>query len=270
MGSARRWTRDGDRRGRGAGGERSHTALQVWISGDLPCDPAWREGSSVRVVRPLDLAALVLRSPWIQPRAARASAIARCNMGEPLEARGEPRRDPTCSRSRSRRASSPMRPNSAARWSASATRSTSFCPARMSPIRGEAAFLAPREFLGGFARRLRDPPRIRPRHPGSLRSAPSRTGAHRRPGRRRRLGSAWRRRRGGRVADRGHGEPEATATAPAARTDAAQPPTGALPRACAPVRAEPRRGLCALAGRRGGARRPRRPPRRRASATCPT
>ncbi len=38
----------------------SHMALQVWInSGDLPCELAWREGASVRVVRPADLAALV-------------------------------------------------------------------------------------------------------------------------------------------------------------------------------------------------------------------
>ena len=38
----------------------SHMALQVWInSGDLPCELAWREGSSVRVVRPAELAALV-------------------------------------------------------------------------------------------------------------------------------------------------------------------------------------------------------------------
>ncbi|MEC8513336.1 MAG: hypothetical protein VX015_14430, partial [Planctomycetota bacterium] len=38
----------------------SHMALQVWInSGDLPCELAWREGASVRVVRPADLVALV-------------------------------------------------------------------------------------------------------------------------------------------------------------------------------------------------------------------
>lgn len=229
----------------------SHMALQVWInSGDLPCDLAWREGSSVRVVRPLDLAALV-PGLALDPAEGGASLGDRAlHMGE-LHSRlgGEPRRDPTlplaiAEGERSHEAEL-RREVERLRNEVHELRS-----ARMvAEIRGERRSSPRASSSGGSA--------PAPARPSSTSSPASRIPALRAAGLGLTVGlvaaAGWAQRGGGVVEAappiEGAVEPGTTATAPVARTDDAQPPTGAP--APAPVLPfEPSPGEVSLLGSR--------------------